>query len=121
MHDPFSAAAVLFVSVAVVLCIAIYFGFRARVEYQKTVRAAIERNEPLTPDLLERLGGTARGAQRDLRVGVTSIALGIALALFGVLLGEDDAVRPFLAIGNIPFLVGIALVALWKFAPRDGR
>jgi len=26
----------------------------------------------------------------------------------------------FLAIGNIPFLVGVALVGLWKFAPREG-
>jgi hypothetical protein len=62
----------------------------------------------------------SRGRNRDLRIGVTSIALGAGIASFGWLLGEGDAVRPFLAIGNVPFLVGIALVGLWKFAPRDG-
>jgi hypothetical protein len=50
-----------------------------------------------------------------------SIALGVAIASFGWLLGESDAVRPLLAIGNIPFLVGLALVRLWKFAPREDR
>jgi uncharacterized protein DUF6249 len=121
LDDPFSAAAVLFVSAAAVLCTAIYFSFRARAEYQKTVRAAIEHGQQLTLELLERLGDGKRGANRDLRIGVTSMALGVALASFGWLLGDSDFVGPMLAIGNIPFLVGLALLGLWKFAPKEGR
>jgi Domain of unknown function (DUF6249) len=114
-----------FVSVAAVLGLFVYLRFRAKQEYQRTVRVAIERGHQLSPELLERIGETlpASGSQRDLRIGVTSIALGVGLASFGWLLGEQGqgATRVFLAIGNIPFLVGIALVALWKFAPRDDR
>ena len=110
-----------FLSVAAVLGLFFYLRFRAKLEYQKTVRVAIERGQQLSPELLARLGErpAARGRHRDLRMGVISIALGVALASCGLLVGDDDAVGVFLAIGNIPFLVGVALVVLWKFAPRD--
>ena len=123
MVDP--AAVVLttgFVLIAVVLCTRIYLGFRARMEYQKTVRLVIERGQQLTPEFLERLSEaptTARPSRhRELRIGAVSVALGLGIAAFGYLLGEEDAVRPMIAIGNIPFLIGLALIGLWKFAPR---
>ena len=123
MLDP--AAVVLttgFVLIAVVLCTRIYLGFRARMEYQKTVRLVIERGQQLTPEVLERLSEaptTARPSRhRELRIGAVSVALGLGIAAFGYLLGEEDAVRPMIAIGNIPFLIGLALIGLWKFAPR---
>jgi|SRR5215471_6595774 len=113
---------VLFVSVAVVIGLFLYFRFRARFEYQKTVRVAIERGQQLSPEFLERLDNQiGGGAHRDLRIGVTSIALGISLALFGWLYGASDWVRPLIAIGDIPFLVGLALVGLWKFGPQEVR
>lgn len=110
-----------FLSLAAVIGLFLYFRFRARFEVHRTVRAAIERGQLMTPEFLERLGDAhpARGALRDLRIGVTSMALGLSIALFGFLLGEIGAIRPLLAIGNIPFLVGLAFVGLWKFAPRD--
>jgi protein-S-isoprenylcysteine O-methyltransferase Ste14 len=109
----------LFASVAAVLVLFMYYRFRARHEYQKTVRNAIERGQQLTPELLDHLENRQRDPQRDLRMGAISIALGVSLGAFGYLVGEDDAIRPFLAIGNVPLLVGIALVLLWKFAPRE--
>jgi hypothetical protein len=124
MMDP--AAIVLitgFVLIAAVLCTRTYLGFRARVEYQKTVRLVIERGQQLTPEFLERLSEvptTRRSSKHyDLRIGAISVALGLGLAAFGYLLGEEDAMRPMIAIGNIPFLIGIALIGLWKFTPRS--
>jgi hypothetical protein len=109
-----------FVVLAIVLCTRFYLGFRARVEYQKTVRLVIERGQQLTPEFLERLSEapTRRPSRlRELRVGAISVALGIGLAAFGYLLGEEEVTRPMIAIGNIPFMIGLALIALWKFAP----
>ena len=50
---------------------------------------------------------------------MVSVALGLGIGSFGLLLGESDAVRPFIAIGNVPLLVGLAMIGLWKFGPRD--
>ena len=112
-----------FVLIAIVLCTRTYLGFRARVEYQKTVRLVIERGQQLTPEFLERLSEvpTRRrpSKQRELRVGAVSVALGLGVAAFGYLLGEQEVVRPMIAIGNIPLLIGLALIGLWKFAPSE--
>ena len=114
---------VLFVCVAIVIAVFLYLRFRARFEYQKTVRAAIERGQQLSPEFLERLADDqpVGGPNRDLRIGVTSIALGISIALFGWLLGDAGLIRLLLAVGNVPLLVGLALVCLWRFAPREDR
>lgn len=109
----------LFVSIAAVIGMLVYFHFRSRTEYQKTVRAVIERGQQLTPEFLQRLSEGGNAKNRDLRVGVVSVALGLGIGLFGLLIGESDAVRPFIAIGNVPLLVGLALIGLWKFGPRD--
>lgn len=122
--DPAAIVLMTFAMLAsLVLCITIFLRFRARMEYQKTVRLVIERGQELTPEFLERLSEAqpARRApkHRDLKIGVVSVALGLGIAAFGYLLGEDDVVRPMIAIGNVPFLIGLALIALWKFTPRD--
>jgi uncharacterized protein DUF6249 len=124
MLDP--AAIVLmtgFILITTVLCTRFYLGFRARMEYQKTVRLVIERGQQLTPEFLESLSEAPRtrrpSRHRDLKIGAVSVALGLGIAAFGYLLGEEDAVRPLVAIGNIPFLIGLTLIGLWKFAPRD--
>ena len=117
----------LFIPITLFVCVALmvlgffYFQYRARFEYQHTVRLAMERGQQLTPELLERLGhGRVNPARnRDLRFGVVAIAIGIAIASFGWILGEPDTVRPLMGVGNLPILVGVAMLLLAKFAPRE--
>ena len=122
MYGPVFVLSIAAICLATVISLLIFFLHRTKLEYQRTVRAAIEKGQQLSPEFLESLGHSmqSRGRNRDLRIGVTSIALGASIASFGWLLGQPEAGRVFLAIGNIPFLVGVALVGLWKFAPREG-
>ncbi|HEX9876946.1 MAG TPA: DUF6249 domain-containing protein [Gammaproteobacteria bacterium] len=110
---------VLFVSVAVVISMVIYWSYRTRREVQATVRIAIEKGQELTPELLERLGQLGPSSQADLRRGVIALATGLGIAAFGVLVGEEDAVRPLLAISALPALIGLAYLGLWRFSSRD--
>jgi hypothetical protein len=104
----------LFLCLAVVVVLFLYFRYRSRREAQQTVRAALEKGVQLTPELLQQLGEPQRPRNSDLRRGVIAMSLGIGFAAFGLLVGEEDAVRPFLAIGAFPFVVGVAYLGLWK-------
>ena len=113
----------IFICVSVVILVFLFLRYRTRYDYQRTVRLAVEKGQQLTPEFLERLAERAikqeRHPNRDLRFGVIAIAIGIAIGSFGLILGEPDAVRPLMGVGNLPFLVGVAMLALWKFAPRE--
>ena len=110
---------VLFIAIAVVLCVYYYLRHRTRQAVQETVRTAIEQGQQLTPEILEKLGQSPQPKKSDLRRGVILISVGLGIAAFGALVGEDDAMRPLLAIGSLPFLIGIAYLGLWKFGKSE--
>lgn len=109
----------MFVSIAVVFALAFKYRARQREQIQVTVRQAIDKGQELTPELLEKLGHTGARPASDLRRGVIAAALGFGIGLFALILGEDDATRPLMAIGAIPILIGLAYLGLWKFTGRD--
>ena len=110
---------VMFIAIAVVLCVYYYLRHRTGQAVQETVRAAIEHGQQLTPEILERLRQPPQPKKSDLRRGVILISVGLGIAAFGALVGEDDAMRPLLAIGSLPFLIGIAYLGLWRFGKSD--
>ena len=105
---------VLFLAIALTYCVKYYFAHRTRQDVQSTVRVALERGDPLTPDLLDRLVQAPPPKRTDLRRGVIGIGLGIGLGIFGLVVGEPDAVRPMLAVGMVPLLLGLAYLILWR-------
>jgi len=113
----------ILISAAIVFIVFLFLRYRTRYDYQRTVRLAVEKGQQLTPEFLERLNDRAikqeRNPDRDLRLGAISVAIGLAIGSFGLILGEPDAVRPLMGVGTLPLLVGLALLALWKFAPRE--
>jgi hypothetical protein len=109
----------LFISIAVVFALAFMYRARQREQIQLTVRQAIDKGQELTPELLEKLGHTGAQPHSDLRRGVIAVAIGLGIGVFGIILGQEDAMRPLVAIGAIPLLIGVAYLGLWKFAGRD--
>ena len=105
---------VLFLAIAATYCVKYYFAHRTRQDVQSTVRVALERGDPLTADLLDRLVQPPTPKRTDLRRGVIGIGLGIGLGVFGLVVGEPDAVRPMLAVGMVPLLLGLAYLILWR-------
>ncbi len=109
-----------FLVAGAIVFLALYFHFRNRREAQITVRTAIEQGQELSPEVLEAIKPKTaeRSKDADLRRGVVLIACGLGIGAFGVILGEQDAVRPLLGIGAAPFLVGLAFLCLWLFHKR---
>lgn len=112
-------AAVL--GVAIVASIFLYSWYRNRREAQATLRNAIDKNVPITPELLASLGlGRANAnAGVDLRRGVLCIGVAIGLVLFGLLRGDPDVLTRLSAGAALLAAVGVTFLGLWWFG--DGR
>lgn len=89
-------------------------------EIQATLRAAIEKGQPLPVDVIESMSAAIHrppSAARDMRLGVILLAVSAGIALAGVALGfiSDEARYAFLAFAAIPTTVGLAFIVLSFF------
>ena len=115
---------IMFIAIAVVLCVYFYLRHRTSEAVQKTVRTAIEQGQQLTPEILDRLGQvpkrrTSDNEKSDLRRGVILISVGLGIAAFVALVHEEGTMGPAIGIGMLPFLVGVAYLGLWKLGKSD--
>jgi uncharacterized protein YqhQ len=110
---------VLFICMAVVFGLFLMFRYRARADMQKTVRSALDKGQELTPELVERLGQPKPAPHADLRRALIWIAVGVGFVVFGLILDEEDAVRPMIAVGTFPVVIGIAYLILSRFSEKD--
>ena len=108
----------LFVCFTVVLVFATWYRHRTQAGLQQTIRTALDRGVELTPEVIESLGQPKPRPYSDLRRALVALAIGVGFIAFGVILDEDDAVRPLVAIGAFPILIGIAYLVMWRFEER---
>ena len=112
---------VAIISISIVMGLAYHLRFRTRKEVQDTVRAAIDHGQELSPDLIEGLMESLTPPHADLRRGIISIAIGIAIFIFSGLVGEEEAEGPLMAIAAFPMLIGIAYLGLWFFVGKKKK
>ena len=107
-----------------------YFAARDRDAMQATLRAAIEKGQPLPPELIAAMSANnapeiIRGPENDLRRGVVMVFLGVGLCLlawglwYGLLSIAGNEVGNIVggAVaggGAIPGLIGVAYLLLWS-------
>jgi hypothetical protein len=120
----------IFASITAIILGPGYFKSRERRELQATVRAAIDKGQPLPPEVIEAMGKEATknvsSRTRDIRRGIIWLAVGVGIAAFGFV-GEmgwsNDSWGDGPAhIGNglfglacIPTTIGLAFIVLSFF------
>ncbi|MFZ0269865.1 DUF6249 domain-containing protein [Caulobacter sp.] len=114
-----------FAMVAAIVIVPAWLRMRERREMQETVRAAIEKGQPLPPELVEALSKDVRpkaasSAHRDMRIGVILLAVAAGVGLTGVALGQinDNAMFGTVSGAAIPGMIGVAFVILSFFNPN---
>jgi Na+/H+ antiporter NhaD/arsenite permease-like protein len=117
--EEFLIPIVMFISIAVVFVFYFWFRYRSRAEMQQTIRTALDKGQELTPEIIDRLGQPQAREHADRRRAVIAIAVALAVALFGFILGEDDAVRPLLGIAMFPLTIGIAYLIISRFSEQQ--
>jgi hypothetical protein len=76
----------------------------------RTVRAALNRDSAVGPELLDRLREPKSAFGSDDRLGVILIALSAAMIAFGLLQGSGGASREVASASVFPLFVGVVLV-----------
>ncbi len=109
---------VLFLTIGGTFAVAFYFKYRTRHDVQDTVRTAIERGDPLSPEIIETLAASLASPHADLRRGIISLALGAAVFLMAIFIDQPEAQGPLTGVAMFPILVGIAYLGLWFFIGR---
>lgn len=109
--------------IVAVVCLPFYFRSRERREMQRTLRVAIEKGQPVPPELIEAMTKSVKTPPtrlRDLRVGVIWLAVGIGIAgatYFGDFIHGDGDFDGF-GIACIPVVIGVAFIVLSFFNPN---
>ena len=110
---------VLFISIAVIFALFLFFKNRNRREMQMTLRAAIDKGQELTPEVIERLGTPPAAANRDMRRGIISLAIGFGFIAFAFAIPEEDVLRPMLGIASFPVALGLGFLLMHKLSSAD--
>jgi hypothetical protein len=109
-----------FVAFTIVLGMVIWFRYKARSDMHTTFRAAMDKGQELTPEVIDRLGHPKAPKDKDLRLGIIWIAVAIGLTAFGFgIPDEDDVARIFMGIAAFPLMIGVAYLILHMFTDRD--
>ena len=108
-----------FLVIAVVVIAPRYFRSREREALQATLRAAIEKGQPLPPEVIDAISRDARPAPsqgRDLRVAIVWLSIAAGVAAFGYALGFNEdtghAYWPMLGLSAFPACIGLAFLLL---------
>ena len=95
------------------------FRHRNRKAAQATLRAAIEKGQELSPEIVQSLTGYAPpSGDRDMRRGLVLLAVALATLGFGFILPDEEATAVFMGVALFPLLIGIAYLIMTRLTPR---
>ncbi len=115
-----------FAMIAAIVLVPGWLKSRERSEMQATLRSAIDKGQPMPPEVIDALTKNVKqpsSALSDLRTGVIWIAIGIGIGVFGYFVSyeADEAFHPLIGIGSIPAIIGLTYVILSFFNPNKGK
>lgn len=115
-----------FVMIVAIVWLFQYFGHRKRFEAFKTLRTAIEKGQPLTPEALEAMARISSPIA-DLRRGIVFVAIAAGFAAFATVIGYRatgefaEFVRGMYGFAMFPLFIGLAFLGLHVFANEHKR
>jgi len=123
---PLVAVSMPFIMVIAIVVVPAMLKSRERREMQATLRAAIEKGQPLPPEMIDAMTKNVKVAPTslsDIRTGIIWLAVGLGIGLVGFIAGYEDAdfFHPGLAFAAIPSVIGLAYIALSFFNPNKAR
>ncbi|MCK7598558.1 DUF6249 domain-containing protein [Microbulbifer sp. CAU 1566] len=108
-----------FLLVGMSLWMVLHFRNKQSLAIQETVRIALEKGMPLSPELIDQMGANNKPHPlKDVRRGIVWIAVAVGMALFGYCIPDpsNQAFSAILAIAALPLAIGLGYLAMHQFA-----
>src|SRR3954463_13728515 len=117
-----------FVMVAAIVILPRYFKSQERLRMSETLRAAIEKGQPLPSEIIDAMSTNVRlpdlpaTPQRDLRTGIIWMGVAAGLVALGLIVGfeEPEATYWFIGMAAFPGFIGLAFVVLGLLNRKKG-
>ena len=103
-----------------------HFALKKRVEAFQTLRFAIEKGQPLTPEALEAMARMSSPIA-DLRRGIVFVAIALGFAAFATTIAWDatgdmiEVRRGLYGVAMFPLFIGLGFLGLHFFANESKR
>ena len=108
---------ILFLSILLGVFFWLHFGSKKEEERQNTIRAAIDKGQELTSEIISSLAPSrAKSKYHDLRIGLPIIGLSIGWMLFGKFGVHDPEVTWAAA---FPLFFGLGFVIAWYISSKE--
>ena len=116
----------LFLAPVLVVWMFLHFSAKKRIEAFQTLRFAIEKGQPLTPETLESMARMSSPIA-DLRRGIVFVAIALGFASFSTIIGWNargemvDVLRGLYGVAMFPLFIGLGFLGLHFFANESKR
>jgi hypothetical protein len=103
-----------------------HFALKKRIEAFQTLRFAIEKGQPLTPETLESMARISSPIA-DLRRGIVFVAIALGFAAFATIISWDasgdmiEVRRGLYGVAMFPLFIGLGFLGLHFFANESKR
>jgi len=110
----------LFLTTGAAIIAFLIYRYRNYLAAQETLKKLIDSEQPLSPELIQSIGIKKPPAPfADLRRGVLLVAFGVATALFGQFIPEEEANQVFLGLAAFPIFLGIGFFIAHYLGKRE--
>ncbi len=108
---------IMFLCIPASIYLWLYFGTKKEQDRQTTIRAAIDKGQELTPEIIDSLvPSPVKSKFRDLRIGLPIIGLSIGWMLYGNF-GIKDPETAWAA--AFPLFFGIGFIIAWYISSKE--
>jgi hypothetical protein len=125
---PVMGSLTFFGAIVAIIVLPKYLRMREREALQATIRLAIEKGQPLPPEIIDAMSKGVRplpSATRDLRVGIVWLGVAAGFVGLGYALGYSDdagdAFWPLMGVAAFPGFIGIAFLLMALVSRGKGQ
>lgn len=117
-----------FIMIVLIVWLVQHFAYRKRADAMTTLRLAIEKGQPLTPEALDAMARISSPIA-DLRRGIVFVAIAAGFASFATIMGtgvswgdgRTEVMRALYGVATFPLFIGLAFLGLHFFANESKR